>query len=122
MPLQNHLIFPPEVYFLAHTQLLSNEHSNTPSKFSFWTKAHLNTYKKEKGDTDHSPYSDLLCFLIVIPKFTLNYCWFALLKKFKLFIILGNKKFCSSDRQGFFSTNKNPFQFELLFTLFFTSD
>lgn len=79
---------PPKVHYLAHMQLLGNEHSSTPSlgicehsiTFSFWTKAYLNTYEKEKGDADHCPYSDLLWFLRVIPEFTLNYCSFALLK------------------------------------------
>lgn len=80
--------------------------TTTSQTFSFWTKAYLNSYKKEKGDADHCPYTDLLCFLIVIPKFTLNYCCFALLKILRLNYLGGQKNFVHQIGRSSFQQTK----------------
>lgn len=88
--LDNHHFFSTKyICNIAHMQLLSKEYSSTPSlgcpdnnmtNIVFLDKSILKFLKNKKVDGDHCQFSDLLCLLIMVPMFTLNYCCFSLLE------------------------------------------
>lgn len=116
--LDNHHYFYLPKYFcnIAHMQLLSKKHSNTPSlgcsdhnitNIIFLDKSIHWFLQKQK----HCRFSDLSCLLIMILMFILNYYCFALLE-----ILFGWTNNFVPQIGSWVFFRKNPFQFQLIFT------